>query len=108
MCITPTASFSCLIVCPFVNIRFVALQLMKDMLPVGEELMPHRSPPNSLPASQEEPAAYSSQTALPTTPIRKLSRNRGRLVQEESVVEESPENDDAAGTNVVRRSKRKL
>ncbi|BFG33479.1 hypothetical protein CerSpe_197530 [Prunus speciosa] len=83
-------------------------KLMKDMLPVGEELMPHRSPPNSLPASQEEPAAYSSQTALPTTPIRKLSRNRGRLVQEESVVEESPENDDAAGTNVVRRSKRKL
>ncbi|CAN6555974.1 hypothetical protein C1H46_014477 [Malus baccata] len=83
-------------------------KVMMDSLPAGEELMPHRSPPNTTPASQEEQAAYDSQTALPTTPIRKLSRNRGRVVQEESIVEESPENDDATGSNVFRRSKRKI
>ncbi|PRQ35478.1 putative non-structural maintenance of chromosome element 4, Nse4/EID family [Rosa chinensis] len=83
-------------------------KLMKDMVPGGEELMPHRIPASSEPASQEEPAAYVSQTGH-TTPIRKLSRNRGRMVQEEAIVEESPEydNDRAAG-GALRRSKRKL
>ncbi|XP_004295144.1 PREDICTED: non-structural maintenance of chromosomes element 4 homolog A-like [Fragaria vesca subsp. vesca] len=82
-------------------------KLMKDMVPDGEELMPHRVPPNSEPASQEEPAAYSSQTGH-TTPIRKLSRNRGRVVQEEAVVEESPECDNGHAGGTFRRSKRKL
>lgn len=80
---------------------------MKDMVPDGEELMPHRVPANSEPASQEEPAAYSSQTGH-TTPIRKLSRNRGRIVQEETVVEESPECDNGHAGGTFRRSKRKL
>ncbi|XP_009375033.2 non-structural maintenance of chromosomes element 4 homolog A [Pyrus x bretschneideri] len=83
-------------------------KVMMDSLPVGEELMPHRFPPNSTRTSQGEPASSGSQTALPPTPIRKLSRNRGRVVLEESIAEESPENDEATGTNVFRRSKRKL
>lgn len=84
-------------------------KLMKDMVPDGEELMPHRIPAYSEPASQEKPSAYSSQTGH-TTPIRKLSRNRGRIVQEETIVEDSPEydNDHAAGGTALRRSKRKL
>ncbi|XP_050367561.1 non-structural maintenance of chromosomes element 4 homolog A-like [Argentina anserina] len=81
-------------------------KLMKDTVPDGEELMPHRVPANSEPASQEEPATYSSQGH--TTPIRKLSRNRGRIVQEEAIVEESPENDTGHAGGTFRRSKRKL
>lgn len=78
-------------------------------MPDGEELMPHRIPAYSEPASQEKLGAYSSQTGH-TTPIRKLSRNRGRIVQEETIVEDSPEydNDHAAGGTAFRRSKRKL
>ncbi|XP_059430822.1 non-structural maintenance of chromosomes element 4 homolog A-like [Corylus avellana] len=87
-------------------------KLMMDVVTLGEELMPHRNNSNLSVASQAEPACNNSQAALtlPTTPIRKLSRNRGLVVQEEYVVEESPDNDDGVSkrANAIRRGKRKL
>lgn len=82
---------------------------MMDAVAVGEELMPHRKSSNSA-ASEAEPGVKYSQASLPTTPIRKLSRNRGLVVQEESIVEESPDNEDGVskGANAIRRCKRKL
>lgn len=56
---------------------------MVDSVGAGEELMPHR---NALFSSNSQPSA-------PTTPIRKLSRNRGLIIQEESIVDDTPEND---------------
>lgn len=56
-------------------------QLMMDAVEVGKELMPHRT---SLSTSD-------SQASVPTTPIRKLSRNRGLVMQEQSVDGDSPE-----------------
>ncbi|KAK6925701.1 Non-structural maintenance of chromosome element 4, C-terminal [Dillenia turbinata] len=77
------------------------LQLMMDYVPVGEELMPHRIPsgiPNfsqaeSIPNDSQPPVATipnDSEPPLATTPIRKLSRNRGLVIQE-AVVEDTPE-----------------
>ncbi|KAJ6430699.1 hypothetical protein OIU84_018250 [Salix udensis] len=68
-------------------------KLMKGVVPEGEELMPHRE---SSSASQVEPDANNTQGTRSRTPIRKLSRNRGLVVQEDSVVvEDSPDiNDD--------------
>lgn len=88
----------------------LVLQLMMDVVPLGEELMPHRNNSNLSADSQAEPAVNNSQAALPTTPIRKLSRNRGLVVQKEYVVEESPDNDDGVSkrANAIRRGKRKL
>ncbi|KAL5832165.1 hypothetical protein ACOSQ4_017519 [Xanthoceras sorbifolium] len=83
-------------------------KLMMDVLPVGEELMPHREASNTLETSQAEPVAYNSQATLRTTPIRKLSRNRGMVIQEESVVEDTPETNDAKRPSGLLRSKRKL
>ncbi|KAF5447943.1 hypothetical protein F2P56_033454 [Juglans regia] len=84
-------------------------KLMMDAVAVGEELMPHRNGSNSA-ASEAEPGVKYSQASLPTTPIRKLSRNRGLVVQEESIVEESPDNEDgmSKGANAIRGCKRKL
>ncbi|KAF5748786.1 non-structural maintenance of chromosomes element 4 A-like [Tripterygium wilfordii] len=81
-------------------------KLMMDVVPNGEELMPHRE--NSKLSSQMEPPAHNSQATLPTTPIRKLTRNRGLVIREESVVEDSPEVDDGTGGTGIRRCKRKL
>lgn len=60
----------------------------------GEVLMPHRHQGNM--TSNSQPSDSSSgqsqaEASGPTTPIRKLSRNRGLVIQEQSVVEESPE-----------------
>lgn len=84
------------------------LQLMMDIVPVGEELMPHRNFLNSAPIPQEEAATDDSESAtLPTTPIRKLSRNRGLVMQ--TVVEDSPDNDGAhSGPTAMLRCKKKL
>jgi hypothetical protein len=86
------------------------LQLMMDAVPLGGELMPHRNISNLSAASQADQAVNNSQAALPTTPIRKLSRNRGLVVQEDYVVEESPDNDDGVSKreNAISRGKRKL
>lgn len=83
------------------------LQPMVNMVPVGEELMPHRNFLNSVPVSEEEATADDSESAsLPTTPIRKLSRNRGLVMQ--SVVEDSPDNGSQSGPTAILRGKRKL
>lgn len=79
-------------------------------MPDGKELMPHRIQySTAADPSQEEMGGDSSTQALAVTPIRKISRNRGRVLQE-SVVEESPECDDenASRAAAIRRCKRKL
>lgn len=83
---------------------------MKDLVPDGKELMPHRVQHSTVDGSQEEMDGDNSAQALPVTPIRKISRNRGRVLQEESVVEESPECDDEDTSReaAIRRCKRKL
>ncbi|XP_021278316.1 non-structural maintenance of chromosomes element 4 homolog A-like isoform X2 [Herrania umbratica] len=81
-------------------------KLMMSGVPVGEELMPHREESHSI-LSKAESAANSSEGAQTTTPIRKLSRNRG-LVLQESIVEDSPEIDDASKGPGIRRCRRKL
>lgn len=86
-------------------------KIMKDIVPDGKELMPHRIQySTAADPSQEEMGGDSSTQALAVTPIRKISRNRGRVLQEESVVEESPECDDenASRAAAIRRCKRKL
>lgn len=75
----------------------------------GEELMPHRDVVDIAGSSQPDPVPEETQEALPTTPIRKFSRNRGLVLQEQTVVQESPESDDsAARAAAVRKGKRKL
>ncbi|KAG5005574.1 hypothetical protein GLYMA_10G296500v4 [Glycine max] len=85
-------------------------KLMKDVVPDGKELMPQRTQICTVVASQEGMGGDDSQPALAVTPIRKLSRNRGRVVQEEGVVEESPECDEenASREGAIRRCKRRL
>lgn len=68
---------------------------MSTMVAVGEELMPQR----------ETKVSQDSQT----TTMRKLSRNQGLVIQEETVAEDSPdiEGDNEDGTNggLCRKSK---
>ncbi|CAI9097427.1 OLC1v1033855C1 [Oldenlandia corymbosa var. corymbosa] len=88
-------------------------KLMMACVEDGEELMPHREyvddhASNTQQAdgpTEEEPQA----TTMQTTPIRKLSRNRGLVMQDQRVVEDSPESDDlSARAAAIRRGKRKL
>ncbi|MCD7456515.1 hypothetical protein HAX54_031953, partial [Datura stramonium] len=83
-------------------------KLMLASVAVGDELMPHRDeadiPGNSQPAS----STADNERAVSTTPIRKLSRNRGLVLQEQTVVEDSPENDNSARAAAIRKGKRKL
>ncbi|XP_061360217.1 non-structural maintenance of chromosomes element 4 homolog A-like [Gastrolobium bilobum] len=85
-------------------------KLMKDMVPDGHELMPNRIQYCTVVDSKAEMGGDNSQPALAVTPIRKLSRNRGLIVQEEGVVEESPQCDEenAGRAAAIRRCKRKL
>ena len=76
---------------------------MIDTVPDGDELMPDRK--NNVPESQ--PENNISQGNLNRTPIRKLSRNRGLVVQEDSIVEDSPEIEPTKGIGSLR-CKRKL
>ncbi|KAK9069208.1 hypothetical protein SSX86_013324 [Deinandra increscens subsp. villosa] len=72
-------------------------KLMLESVTDGEELMPHRNP-------STDPS-----TVLPSTPIRKLSRNRGLVLQEQAVVEDSPESSDSGSRGGgVRQRKRKF
>ncbi|KAL6987005.1 hypothetical protein U1Q18_012764 [Sarracenia purpurea var. burkii] len=85
-------------------------KLMMDCVGDGEELMPHRNQENIPNDSQRETPPEEAQTG-PTTPIRKLSRNRGLVLQEQSVVEDSPETDDpvaARSSAAIRKGKRKI
>lgn len=76
---------------------------MSEMVPVGEELMPHRE--TDVASSYRPSASADFPQDSQTTPIRKLSRNRGLVVQEDSVVEDSP---DVEGDGTRRRLKRRL
>lgn len=84
------------------------MQLMLGTVNAGEELMPHRTeaeiPTNFQPASTSE----ATERPVQTTPIRKLTRNRGLVFQEQTVVEESPESDNCQGAAADRKGKRKL
>ncbi|XP_008808094.1 non-structural maintenance of chromosomes element 4 homolog A [Phoenix dactylifera] len=83
-------------------------KLMMDSVGSGEELMPHRSGPSMCSTSlQAEPPDGDSQSAAPSTPIRKLTRNRGLIIQEETVVEDTPEKD-PSGEPPPRRKGRRL
>ncbi|RDY01408.1 Non-structural maintenance of chromosomes element 4-like A, partial [Mucuna pruriens] len=75
-----------------------SLNLTKDLVPEGKELMPARC--CTAVGSQEEMGGENSQPALAVTPIRKLSRNRGLVVQEESVVEETPDCDEEKASRI--------
>lgn len=83
-------------------------KLMLASVAIGDELMPHRNeadiPANSQPAS----STADNERAVSTTPIRKLSRNRGLVLQEQAVVEDSPESDNSARAAAIRKGKRKL
>ncbi|KAE8778893.1 non-structural maintenance of chromosomes element 4a [Hordeum vulgare] len=63
-------------------------KLMKEVVAEGEELMPHRTA-HSLSAEEREQLEPCAQR----TPIRKLCRNRGLVLQEQMVVAETPEED---------------
>ncbi|KAL4334477.1 hypothetical protein GQ457_07G043550 [Hibiscus cannabinus] len=67
-----------------------------NLVPLGEELMPHR----------EEPATTNNSGAS-TTGILKLSRNQG-LVLQEFVMDDSPESGDASRGRGIRRCSPKL
>lgn len=65
---------------------------MVDGVVSGEQLMPHRSGPSMCnTSSQAEPTHGDSQSGAPSTPIRKLTRNRGLVIQEETIVEDTPQ-----------------
>uniref|UniRef100_A0A5B6YXM0 Non-structural maintenance of chromosomes element 4 n=2 Tax=Davidia involucrata TaxID=16924 RepID=A0A5B6YXM0_DAVIN len=84
-------------------------KLMTASVGIGEELMPNRNQVNIASNSQTDSIPEETQTAAPTTPIRKFSRNRGLVLQEQRVVEDSPESDDsAARAAAIRKGKRKL
>lgn len=82
---------------------------MLGSIEAGEELMPHRNPVNVLSTSEPVFVSGESQETPPTTPIRKLSRNRGLVLQEQAVVEDSPESSDSAAAKAatIRKRKRK-
>ena len=76
----------------------------------GEELMPNRNQINMPSDSLAEPVPVESQAGGPTTPIRKLSRNRGLVLQEKTIVENpSPDNDNIQlRIPAIRKGKRKM
>ncbi|KAI4334681.1 hypothetical protein L6164_013397 [Bauhinia variegata] len=76
-------------------------KLMKDVVPQGEELMPDRIHYGTVVDSQAEIGTFTSQPVLVATPIRKLSRNRGLILQEEGLVEETPECDGEAASKTL-------
>ncbi|PON52210.1 Nse4/EID family [Parasponia andersonii] len=74
-------------------------KLMSNYVAVGEELMPHRSQANVSNSSQQDQPSQPKQpsnehqSTVPTTPIRKFTRNRGLVLQDQSVVEDSPDSE---------------
>lgn len=95
---------------PHFNQKFVAnLQEMLDSVVEGEELMPHRLEVDEETNTEPDVHFGGSRASQPSTPIRKLSRNRGLVMQEQTVVENSPESDNSpSGRAAARRSRRKL
>ncbi|XP_044509007.1 non-structural maintenance of chromosomes element 4 homolog A-like isoform X3 [Mangifera indica] len=68
-------------------------KLMTNSVGNGEELMPHRNEAHMSSSCQLEHANVECQETAQTVPIRKLSRNRGLVLHEQTVVEVLPEND---------------
>lgn len=58
---------------------------MMENVVAGEEVMPHRNPRGANGGGEDARAGA-------RTPIRKLSRNRGLVMHDEMVVEDSPQN----------------
>ncbi|KAL3569113.1 hypothetical protein D5086_029003 [Populus alba] len=85
-------------------------KLMISAVEVGEELMPNRNQINMTSDSLADPIPVETQAGGPTTPIRKFSRNRGLVLQEKTVVEDStPENDNIqVRIPAIRKGKRKM
>lgn len=82
---------------------------MMTSVGVGEELMPNRNSANVSSSSEPGSSLGETQAAINTTPIRKLSRNRGLVLQEQTAVADSPESDDSAARAApIRKGKRKL
>ncbi|KAJ6756392.1 NON-STRUCTURAL MAINTENANCE OF CHROMOSOMES ELEMENT 4 [Salix purpurea] len=85
-------------------------KLMISAAEAGEELMPNRNQINMPSDSLADPVPVESQAGGPTTPIRKLSRNRGLVLQEKTIVEDpAPENDNIQlRIPAIRKGKRKM
>ncbi|KAL1533986.1 non-structural maintenance of chromosomes element 4 A-like [Salvia divinorum] len=85
---------------------------MLDSVADGEELMPHRVEANEARSNAEAELEFDGpKVAQPSTHIRKLCRNRGLVMREQSVVEDSHKSDDNKATDraaAIRRGKRKL
>ena len=96
----------CLIAFLFV---FHKSQLMTNYVEVGQELMPNRDQVDVSTNSNSDIYNVQSEVTDPTTPIRKLSRNHGLILQEQSMVEDSPESDDTEQRlAAIRKGKRKV
>lgn len=89
----------------FKTVAVCKLQMMKGSIGVGEELMPSRNQVSLSCNSQKDPVYGEPQA---TTPIRKLCRNRGLVIQEQSVLEDSLQIDDTAAATATRKGKQKL
>ncbi|CAH8330374.1 unnamed protein product [Eruca vesicaria subsp. sativa] len=85
------------------RLDFIDWKLMSQLVPMGEELMPHRETATASSSCPSASADFSKDSQ--TTPIRKLSRNRGFVVQEDTVVEDSP---DIESVGTRKRFKRRL
>ncbi|KAG6491211.1 non-structural maintenance of chromosomes element 4 homolog A-like isoform X1 [Zingiber officinale] len=66
-------------------------KLMIDNVAVGKELMPHRNNNIGGGASTSNSNNAGEESQAPATPIKKLTRNRGLIIQEASIVDESLE-----------------
>ncbi|OAY66268.1 non-structural maintenance of chromosomes element 4 homolog A isoform X2 [Ananas comosus] len=67
-------------------------KLMMENVVAGEEVMPHRNPRGANGGGGGGGGGGEAARAGPRTPIRKLSRNRGLVMHDEMVVEDSPQN----------------
>ncbi|XP_051138733.1 non-structural maintenance of chromosomes element 4 homolog A-like [Andrographis paniculata] len=86
-------------------------KLMLDSTVAGEELMPNRAEVDetNMGGGGAQASRAEGEAAMPTTPIRKLCRNRGLVSQERSVVEDSPENENvSSGGRAIRKGKRRV
>ncbi|CAN1841582.1 Non-structural maintenance of chromosomes element 4 homolog A [Linum perenne] len=93
----------------FSDWKTLDFQSMINGVPDGEELMPNR---DSEPAAEMRSGTAGTQGTQPQTPIRKRSRNRGLVIQNETV-EETPEEEDEDDADVpgrtgLNRCKRRL
>ncbi|KAL3322323.1 hypothetical protein AABB24_039779 [Solanum stoloniferum] len=80
------------------RLDFADWELMKNAVPEGEELMPSRDiAMNPVFTEANKPVAMDdSQRMLPITWVKKLSRNRGKVLHKASEVDNSPEIGDAS------------